>query len=822
MAFFGISMFALLSAIASIYAFSKIGDVLSGITQERMPAALVSQEISLQAERIVAAAPALLTLTSIVEQEEFSKQFATDIARLNQLLTELKRTTTEGTDLEVIEGSVEALNLNLISIDTAVYDKVVMSQHKRELLGELFDLYDETRLVLSPALLEADETTSDLREQLEESDLAKDEREDVERELLTGNESLSFLLKSQLELLSTKNKLLEISSTKNAEDLPATAISVGWAIDTLVEIASEVDEHLRKELLAKFVGFRGLLTGQDSIVATRQRELKGIESITDLLARNEELSRVLIGAVADLVTRLRQDVNSANTEALAVQRQNINILIAIVASSLSSSILIVWLYVGRSLLRRLTALSESMLAIAGGDLRAALPAAGGNDEIGDMAKALVVFRDTAVEVRKSNLREINEARRRLTDAIETISEGFSLFDADDRLIVSNSTYRKLLYPGIEDVVVPGASFEEIVRAAAERGLVADAEGGVDQWVDERVRQHRNPGHPLLQRVSDGRWIMINERETEDGGSVAVYSDITELKDREVQLAEKSDALEGKSNAMEQLSNQLAKYLSPQVYDSIFTGKQEVKVSASRKQLTVFFSDIVAFTETADRLESEELTKLLNHYLTEMSCIALDYGATIDKYVGDAILIFFGDPETKGDKEDALACVEMAIAMRKRMHELAGLWRESGIEKPLRIRMGIHTGFCTVGNFGSEDRMDYTIIGGAVNTASRLESLAAPGEILISYETFARVKDRIRCEEHGETEVKGIAYSVATYRVIDSFANLDSQRRRFHADHSNVKLDIDLEAMTRAEREPAADVLRRALDLLTESEKSETL
>jgi hypothetical protein len=198
----------------------------------------------------------------------------------------------------------------------------------------------------------------------------------------------------------------------------------------------------------------------------------------------------------------------------------------------------------------------------------------------------------------------------------------------------------------------------------------------------------------------------------------------------------------------------------------------------------------------------------------MSQIALDHGATIDKYVGDAIVIFFGDPETKGIKEDALACVKMAIAMRKRMHALEVIWRDSGIENPLRCRMGIHTDYCTVGNFGSEDRMDYTIIGGGVNTASRLESSATPGEILISYETFAHVRDMIHCEEHGEIEVKGIAYPLATYQVVDSHENLGRQRRHFREDHPNVKLDLDLDAMTPDDREQAATVLRRALDLLS--------
>jgi class 3 adenylate cyclase len=361
-------------------------------------------------------------------------------------------------------------------------------------------------------------------------------------------------------------------------------------------------------------------------------------------------------------------------------------------------------------------------------------------------------------------------------------------------------------------IEPGTRFETIVREAANEGLIADAADDVEAWVAERLERHRHPGDPHLQHRKDGLWILISERKTEDGGTVAVYADITELKQREEELAEKS-------NALEQLSNQLAKYLSPQVYDSIFRGKQEVKVTSSRKKLTVFFSDIADFTEAVDKLESEELTQLLNHYLTEMSEIALAHGATIDKYVGDAILIFFGDPESKGVKEDALACVSMAIAMRDKMLSLQRHWRESGIEKPLRCRMGIHTDYCTVGNFGSEDRMDYTIIGGGVNLASRLESAAYPGEIFISYETFAQVREHIRCEEKGTIQVKGIAYPVGTYKVVDSFENLGSQRHRIRQELPNAKLDLDFDAMTPEERGRAAELLRRALDMASSEQEA---
>jgi class 3 adenylate cyclase/HAMP domain-containing protein len=403
--------------------------------------------------------------------------------------------------------------------------------------------------------------------------------------------------------------------------------------------------------------------------------------------------------------------------------------------------------------------------------------------------------------------ESTRTRAQLTAAIENISEGFSLYDNDDQLVICNTRYQELLYPDLDASFEPGTKYETIIRSAAEGGLIPSAEGRVDEWVAERLARHRNPGKPHLQHRTGGRWILISERKTDDGGTVAIYADITELKQREEELAEKS-------NALEQLSNQLAKYLSPQIYDTIFHSKQEVKIVSSRKKLTVFFSDIANFTETADRLQSEELTQLLNHYLTEMSEIALDYGGTIDKYVGDAIMIFFGDPETRGVKEDALACVKMAIAMRKRMDGLQHIWRDSGIGNPLHCRMGIHTDYCTVGNFGSETRMDYTIIGGGVNLASRLETAATPGEILISYETHAHVGDQVVCEEYGEIDVRGIAYPVVTYKVLDTYENLGRQRRRLREDHPNVKLDLDLDAMTSEDRGQAAEILRRALDMVS--------
>jgi class 3 adenylate cyclase len=170
-------------------------------------------------------------------------------------------------------------------------------------------------------------------------------------------------------------------------------------------------------------------------------------------------------------------------------------------------------------------------------------------------------------------------------------------------------------------------------------------------------------------------------------------------------------------------------------------------------------------------------------------------------------MFFGDPTTLGVKSDALACVHMAIAMQKRVGELAHEWRNSGIQTPLRCRIGIHTGYCTVGNFGSEDRMDYTMVGGTVNLASRLEHEAPTGGVLMSFETYALVKDEVRCVERGPVRVKGIAHPVATYEVVGPKPQSEQPST------AHLRLEIDAERMSDAERRAAAEALRRALGLL---------
>src|ERR1700704_1965252 len=281
-------------------------------------------------------------------------------------------------------------------------------------------------------------------------------------------------------------------------------------------------------------------------------------------------------------------------------------------------------------------------------------------------------------------------------------------------------------------------------------------------------------------------------------------------------------LESTNDFLATLSLKISRYISPQVYKSIFSGQKDVTIHTERKKLTIFFSDIQNFTATTERLQPEQITQLLNEYFTEMSAIAHEHGGTIDKFIGDAMLIFFGDPETRGDRADAQACLRMVWNMQRRLIELNAKWRASGIEHPFKSRIGINSGYCNVGNFGSADRMDYTIIGAEANLAARLQSIAEPGRIVISYETFALVSDVIAAHALPPITMKGISREVIPYAV-DSMLDASTEKGDvviermggldFYLDPSIVK-SSDAERIRSVLKDALASLDKRNINLAT--------
>src|SRR5215207_7270373 len=488
LAFLGISAFAVLAAAAGVYSFLKIGEALDGITRDRVPAAVALLQLAAGSERVVATSPALVAVRSKVEHEAVLARIGNEAERLSELVRELRDSSIEAGALELLAVLVVGLRRNLETLGGLVSARLDLSERKSGSLQKLADTNAAVQRLLGPAakLLDAK------RAQLEQTIAAGDPS------LLSGaravreaREVTRFLpqQRAHAEALAINDGLLRTASASKEADLALLAPPLYQSHQALRQLASDFERPLGPPLRLLVEQLAGLIDGPNSILAIQQAEFDRIANAQRLIAENVQLSRELTSSIAGLVEGAKLAIAEADRHAVSVQRFGMGVLAAIVALSLVSSGLTVWLYVDRNLLARLTALSDSMLAIARGDVQAPIPT-GGRDEIARMAEALAVFRNTAVEVEEKNLRTVAEARQRLVDAIESISEGFALYDAEDRLVLCNRPYREVLYPGLADPIVPGAPFERLIRDAAQRSLIEDAKGRVEQWVAERLARHR--------------------------------------------------------------------------------------------------------------------------------------------------------------------------------------------------------------------------------------------------------------------------------------------------------------------------------------------
>jgi adenylate cyclase len=207
-------------------------------------------------------------------------------------------------------------------------------------------------------------------------------------------------------------------------------------------------------------------------------------------------------------------------------------------------------------------------------------------------------------------------------------------------------------------------------------------------------------------------------------------------------------------------NELRRYLSPKLSEIILSSGNTLGAAPQRKMMTVVFSDIRNFTSFTENLEPEELFPLMDKYLSEMTKIIHQYDGTLNKIIGDGLLVFYGDPIPINDH--AQRAVRMAIDMQKKVVELRDEWLEYGHD--FGVGIGINTGYMTVGNIGSDIHKDYTVIGNQVNVASRLESLAKAGQILVSQRTYSKVKSLVEVEKVGIIQVQGLRDPVVTYNV----------------------------------------------------------
>ncbi|HYA04488.1 MAG TPA: response regulator [Xanthobacteraceae bacterium] len=246
---------------------------------------------------------------------------------------------------------------------------------------------------------------------------------------------------------------------------------------------------------------------------------------TMMLGQTDDTFKAVDTDLQDLSAAISYNSSDMSTQLYAAADRNKQLIILIALAGVLISTFVA-MVVGRSIVRPIESITGVMQRLSAGDINVDIGHRGRRDEIGRMVEAIEVFRKNIIERRAME--------QTLTEAIEAISEGFSLYDADDKLVVCNTHYKEL-FPSQANTMMPGKPFKEIVGSAVDRGLIEDAKPDGEAWLATRIARHRNPGEPHTQHRSDGRWVRVSERLTADGGVVATYTDITELKQREAEL-----------------------------------------------------------------------------------------------------------------------------------------------------------------------------------------------------------------------------------------------------------------------------------------------
>ena len=278
---------------------------------------------------------------------------------------------------------------------------------------------------------------------------------------------------------------------------------------------------------------------------------------------------------------------------------------------------------------------------------------------------------------------------------------------------------------------------------------------------------------------------------------------------------------GRLNTMVSVINKLTRFVPPQVWEPIVKSDSPVSVENKRAKLTIMFSDIVGFTELSDSLSADNLADILNTYMHCMTLIANKHGAVLDKFIGDGMVCFFGEPNSRRPRQDALDCVAMAIDMRREMRTLRQKWRLLGFEG-LYIRIGITTGYCHVGNFGSNNRLSYTLIGKEANLASRLEAAASKGQIFISESTHDYISHDYDCEYAGAFQLKGFDNKVSAWQVLDPDENKGQLSKWVDHTLPGFNLHLNFRDMQDNDYQDIRDRLNLALERIGQQEKAVAL
>ena len=572
LSFIAISSFAVIAAVVGDYAFYAIGKALHQVTEELVPPAIATLELAQSTERIVAAGPALLAVTSAKEFTAESSGLDQQLKTAGALLDQLPGQGLTAEKLIQIRIIFRVVTANLESLKSAVQSRISAVDREAALVSDTFDAYNKFRTIWTPKFNELKGQILSLQRVLDATSSSPEDRLAAVGRLNTAICDLAPLEQIQQEAANVFELLVRAASATTPAVLESIRAEADQSVRHIDDLVSGLDPDLSFELIVPISRLRANAVGPSSVIAVRQAELKAIQEGHRLTVENAALSTQLSNAVEALVAASKQAIAAATERTQSVQRLGRIGLAVAVALSLISSVLIGWFYVGRNVVARLTALSAGMRAIVGGRRDITIPT-GGRDEIADMARAVEVFRDNAIALDQL-LAEREQAAARLEKIVDertaelqrrgaelrvtfdNMTQGVMMFDRELKVAAWNRQVVELLKLP-ESFLPSGPHFADYLRYLAERGEygAVDAETEVRRLMAAAVQSH------TFERTRpDGTVLEIRHNPLPEGGIVVIYSDITERKRYEETLTAARDQAEAmsrtKSSFLANMSHEL--------------------------------------------------------------------------------------------------------------------------------------------------------------------------------------------------------------------------------------------------------------------------
>jgi signal transduction histidine kinase len=552
-AFVGISMFAVVAGLTGQYSFNEVRKALDR-TKGTIPPALAAVELARESEQVLAVGPRMLSARTDDEVKRRSMTASDGLINIGRLVDELRATIVDPLDLERLASYVSKVRSSLSQLEVVAIKRVQAAIRREKLTNDTFAAYHEFSTAWGQHYAELQGNMLQLRNTIDVASNSQERRAAINLFELAAATLLS-LEQIEREATFVFEFLTRAANTEDTDLLQSQASDARHSVQALLGRIDDLERKFAEGLIDPTQRLNSIVTDVDGLFVTKTKEIEANHGGQRLVIANIALGDQLAAVVEQLVDRAHRDIDTATAQAYSVQTFGGAVQLGVVALSLISSVLIVWLYVGRNIVARLMNPSGIMTAIAGGSRSIAVPVAG-TDEIGAMGRAVEVFRRNAVDLDQL-LAERAEAATRLERLVEertdelaqrqaelsvtfdNMGDGVVMFNEEMRLAAWNRNLQEILDLPDSFFAEP-RTYRDYIAYLIEHGEFGDVDldAELHRYVESADRQRR-----IERTRPDGRVMEVRVNPVPGGGFVAIYSDITERKKAEERVRAARDAAE---------------------------------------------------------------------------------------------------------------------------------------------------------------------------------------------------------------------------------------------------------------------------------------